>query len=245
MKKIARTVFTLVGGVGLLAGLYVLTICYPQPFFRYSVCYRNIHLYSTKPIPKKAEHLLKQVQLRLAASPIYNGNIAQHVFLCGSSAQFGFFTNFSFRSSGLTYVYFNRSIFLRPSDIAEGLLVNYSGRKVLDDRDLVYYLAHELTHSLVVSYLGRLRYHELPIWLREGYADYVGKGKDSLPDIQAKFEDSSYQTNREYLQYELMIAYLLDVRRVAVPSLLHANYPANFHTAQQYIQTLTNRRPVP
>ncbi len=193
----------------------------------------------------KAENLLSQVHLRLVASPIYNGNITQHVFLCGSATQFGFFTNVSFRSSGLTYVYFNRSIFLRPADIAKDLLVNYSGRKVLDDRDLVYYLAHELTHSLMVSYLGRLKYHELPTWLREGYADYVGKGQDSFPDIRAKFEDSSYQTNREYLQYELMIAYLLDVRRVAVLSLLRANYTANLLTAQRYIGSLTNGRSAP
>ena len=123
--------------------------------------------------------------------------------------------------------------------------MNYSGRKVLDDRDLVYYLAHELTHSLMASYLGRLKYHELPTWLREGYADYVGKGQDSFPDIRAKFEDSSYRTNREYLRYELMIAYLLEVRRVGVPSLFHSNYTANLRKARRYIETLTNGRSVP
>jgi hypothetical protein len=232
MKKIVRTAFILLGGAASLAALYVLVICYPQPFFRYSIGYRHIHLYSTAPIPNNAGALLSQVQSRLAASPIYSGNLAQHVFICGSSAQFAFFTNFSFRSSGLTYAYFNRSICLRPSEIAQNLLVNYSGRKVLDDRNLVYYMAHELTHSLMVSYLGPLKYHELPTWLREGHADYVGKGQESFAGIQAKFEDSSYQTNREYLRYELMTAYLLDIRKIAVRALLDGNYTANILTAQ-------------
>jgi hypothetical protein len=191
MKKIVRTALTLLGGVGCIGAIYVLTICYPQPFFRYSICYRNIHLYSTKLIPPKAETLLRKVQLRLAASPIYDGNIGQHVFICGSSAQFALFTNVSFRSSGLTYVYFNRSIFLRPSDIAEDLLANYSGRNVLDDRDLVYYLAHELTHSLMVSYLGRPKYHELPTWLREGTPITSAKGK-----IRSRISGRSSRTPR-------------------------------------------------
>jgi hypothetical protein len=73
------------------------------------------------------------------------------------------------------YAYFNRSIFLRPSDIAENVLVNYLSRKVTDDRTLVYYMAHELTHSLTVSYVGRGRYHDIPTWLREGTRTMSGK----------------------------------------------------------------------
>lgn len=238
MKKIVRAAFMLLSGIATLTVLYILIICYPKWFFRNSICYRNIHVYSASQMPSSAGDLLRQVQSRVAASQIYNGNSEQHIFVCGSAAQFAFFANFSFRSSGLTYVYFTRNIFLRPSEIAQNLLVNYSGRKVTGDRTLVYYMAHELVHSLTVSYIGPWRYHGLPTWLREGYADYIGKGQDSFADIQAKFENCSYQTNRDYLRYELMTAYLLDIRGVAIRDLLGANYAANRSIAQSYIESL-------
>jgi hypothetical protein len=74
MKTFVRAAFILLSGVVMLMALYILIICYPHPFFRYSVSHGNIHLYSTAPIPGNAGYLLKQVQLRLEASPIYDGS---------------------------------------------------------------------------------------------------------------------------------------------------------------------------
>lgn len=229
---------SLLGAVVMLLILYLLAICYPQPFFPYSVRDDNIRLYSTVPISPNADFLLKEVQTRLAASPAYDHRVEQRIFICGSAAEFAFFTNFAVKSSGLTYVYLNRNIFLRPSDISQNRLINYSGRKVMDDRTLVYYMAHEVTHSQTVSYIGVRSYHGLPKWLREGYADYVGKGHDSFLNLQKKFEDCSYQTNREYLGYELMTAYLLDIRSVGLRDLLEQNYASRHDAAQMYMNSL-------
>lgn len=99
-------------------------------------------------------------------------------------------------------------------------------------------MAHELTHSLTASYIGPWKYRRLPTWLKEGYADYVGKGPGSFSDIQAKFDNSSFQTNRENLRYELMTAYLLSVRGVGVRDLFAGNYEANRVTAQKYLDSL-------
>lgn len=238
MKRILQIAFVFLGGSMASAAAYVLILCYPQPFFRYSLSYGNIHLYSPAPIPQGAEALLGQVESRIDASPLYNDHLTQHIFLCGSSAQFAFFTNLGSKSSGLTYAYFNRNIFLRPSDLARNVLFNSSGRKVTDDRTLVYYIAHELTHSLTASYVGPWKYHRLPTWLKEGYADYVGKGTRSFTEIQAEFEDISYHTNREYLRYELMTAYLLDRKGMTLQELLARNYAGNLVTAQMYVESL-------
>lgn len=226
------------GAVVMLLILYLLAICYPQPFFPYSVPDDNIRLYSAVTIPPNAGFLLKEVQTRLAASPAYDRSVEQRIFICGSAAEFAFFTNFAVKSSGLTYVYLNRNIFLRPSDISQNRLTNYSGRKVMDDRTLVYYISHEVTHSLTVSYIGVRSYHGLPKWLREGYADYVGKGHDSFLNLQKKLEDCSYQTNREYLGYELMTSYLLDIRNVSLRDLLEQNHASRQAAAQMYMNSL-------
>ncbi len=228
---------SLLGAIVMLLILYLFVICYPQPLFPYSVRDDNIRLYSTVPIPPNARFLLKEVQTRLAASPAYDRSAEQRIFICGSAAEFSFFTNFAVKSSGLTYVYLNRNIFLRPSDISQNRLINYSGRKVMDDRTLVYYMSHEITHSLTVSYIGVRSYHGLPKWLREGYADYVGKGPGSFLNLQMKFEDCSYQTNREYLGYELGTAYLLDIRNVSLHDLLEQNHASDLAAARMYMDS--------
>src|SRR5689334_1124246 len=222
---------SLLGTVVMLFVLYLLVIFYPQPFFPYSVCEDNIRLYSAVPIPPNAGPLLKQLQSRLAASPAYDSKIEERIFICGSSKEFAFFTNFAFKSIGLTYVYLNRNIFLRPSDINQNRLTNYSEHKVMDDRTLLYYMAHEVTHSVTVSYIGVWSYHSLPTSIREGYADYIGKGHESFSNLQRKFEDCFYQTNREYLGYELMTAYLLDIRKIALRDLLERDHASNLATA--------------
>lgn len=52
------------------------------------------------------------------------------------------------------------------------------------------------------------------------------------------FEDSAFQTNREYLRYELMTAYLLSIKRVGIRDLFAGNYEANRVTAQKYLDSL-------
>jgi hypothetical protein len=226
-------------GAGVIfVGLYVLAICYPQQFFRYTVSHDNIRLYSTTPIPANAVTLLEEVEKRLATSPIYDRGIEERLFACGSAAQFAFFTNSGFKSSALTYASLNRNVFVRPSKLDRNVLIDYRGREVRDDRDLVYYMTHELTHSMTASYIGARRYRNIPGWLREGYADYVGKGQSSFADLERKFHDSSYQTNREYLRYELMTAYLLQVRGARVRDLFSGNYAINGDAAERFVEDL-------
>jgi hypothetical protein len=223
----------------ILVALYLVTICYPEPLFPYLVRDHNLLLYSTGPLPADTAMLVKEVQARLAASAAYNDTLQQRVFICGTAEEFAFFANFAVKSSGLTYVYLNHNIFLRPSDIGHNQLTNYSGYRVMDDRTLVYYISHEVTHSLTVSYIGASGYHNLPKWIREGYADYIGKGHVPFHTLQREFEDCSYPTNREYLRYQLMTAYLLDIRRINLRDLLERNHALNERTAQSYVDALS------
>ncbi|UWZ82807.1 hypothetical protein [Occallatibacter riparius] len=99
-------------------------------------------------------------------------------------------------------------------------------------------MTHELTHSMTASYAGAGRWRDIPRWLREGYSDYVGKGQSSFADLERKFGDSSFQTNREYLRYQLITAYLLQVRGVKVRDLLGGNYAANSAAAVRFVESL-------
>jgi hypothetical protein len=67
-------------------------------------------------------------------------------------------------------------VFLRDALIEDNRLISPRGIPVLGDWTLDYFIAHEVTHQLTGDAIGPVRYYRLPQWVREGYADYVGKG---------------------------------------------------------------------
>ena len=42
-------------------------------------------------------------------------------------------------------------------------------------RPLHEYIAHEVTHMMVEDRIGIMASRRLPVWLREGYAEYVAR----------------------------------------------------------------------
>ena len=96
------------------------------------------------------------------------------------------------------------------------------------DRPLSYFIAHEVTHGLISRFLG-LAYWRIPVWKNEGYADYVGKGGDF--DFQKnlalfKKGDPALDPRASglYLRYHLLVAELLDRRKLSVEEMLRENF---------------------
>ncbi len=93
------------------------------------------------------------------------------------------------------------------------------------DRPLDYFIAHEITHSLTGKAVGPLRYYRLSEWVREGYADYVGKGDSFKYDAARRaFLANAPEMDRWrsglYLRYHLLVAYLLDKEHRSLPQVL-------------------------
>ncbi len=88
-------------------------------------------------------------------------------------------------------------------------------------RTLDYFVAHELTHQLTGQAIGALRYYRLPQWVREGYADYVGKSDsfdygEAERALLADSPDMNWQRSGLYARFQLFVAYLLDHQRWTV-----------------------------
>jgi hypothetical protein len=82
-----------------------------------------------------------------------------------------------------------------------------------------------LTHAMTGRVLGALDCARLPEWIREGYADYVGKGRAFDYDTAAHlYRDRAPVMDRWqsglYLRYHLLVAYQLDIQHWTVPRLL-------------------------
>ena len=67
----------------------------------------------------------------------------------------------------------------------------------------------------------------MPQWVREGYADYVGKGSDfNYAEARAAFLSGAPEMDLErsglYRRFHLLVAYLLDRKHWTVDRLLRA-----------------------
>jgi hypothetical protein len=215
----------------ILLSLYILCLCHPEPFFAYHIKYENLRLNSDRPIPKEAAAILQETQRRLLKSPIYNPKINHRIFICNDLRRFAFFATYKYRVGGLNYELFNHNAFLRNANIAHNRLIGPSGNEVPGERNLTYFITHEIVHGVIEAKTGAWAYYlQLPTWIKDGYCDYVGKDSFDFQENLAKFKTNNREMNPEksglYLRYHLFVAYLLDVREISVVGLLENKYDA-------------------
>jgi hypothetical protein len=221
--KAAKTGLFSVVGICVLLALYIGILCVPEPFFRYSMRYNQITLYSDRVIPKNTAGILQQAEARIKKSGIYDPFLEQRIFLCNNRLRFLFFANTRYRVGGINYVYLNRNIFLRESDLEKDRMIGPSGHEVRGERTFTYYLAHEMVHGLEVRKSGRLGYSRMPVWIVEGYADYIAKGKTDLKDLLKKYRQKSIEMDPVhsglYLRYQLFVAWLIEKKGTSFESM--------------------------
>jgi hypothetical protein len=222
IKKISKA---LVLSIIVMAFVYAMCLCFPEPFFGDHVQYENLRLYSDRSLPKEALPVLKEVQRRLMKSAIYDPQRKYHVFICNSPTRFKFFANFKYRVGGLNYELFRRNSFLRNADIPRDRLIGPSGNKVPGERTLTYFIAHEIVHGVIEARTNWFNYYvRLPRWIKDGYADYIAKDAFDFKENLAKYKSASREMNPKksglYLKYHLFVAYLLDIRKIGTEKLL-------------------------
>jgi hypothetical protein len=210
--------------LALVAAWLVLAI-HPQPLFAFSARRANVVLHGREPLPPQAEVLLDEIVRRVSRSPLYDTARIHHVFLCDSPALFALFTLWNRNAGGVAQIYLGGNVFIRPSRILEGVVIGPSGKQTGGERTLAYFIAHEVTHVMTADRIGRWRYSFLATFQQEGYADHVAF--DHRVDLalgrKALAHDAFEMSPRRsglYARYELLVAYLLERRRITVDDLL-------------------------
>jgi hypothetical protein len=133
--------------------------------------------------------------------------------------------------AGVSWYPLTTNVFLRDAAIEHNRLISPGGRPVPGARTLDYFVAHELTHELTGRLVGPLGFYKLPQWIREGYADYVGKGTDfqyaeARQAFLAGVPEMDFQRSGLYWRFNLLVAYLLDHEHWTVDRLLRGPWPA-------------------
>jgi len=213
-----------------LAAGYLFLLCFPQPLFAYKFPAGNLTLYCDDPIPQSAGEVLREAQGRLDKSPLRGLLGRQNVFICNQSWRYKWLANRNANGGGLAYGFCPWNVFLRKSDIARNILFRGDGVTPSGpDRPLSYFIAHEMTHNLTSRFLGPLAGWRLSAWKKEGYADYVGKGgqfdfQKNLDLFKKNDEALNPSQSGLYLRYQLMVAYLLDWKKITVEEMLRGNF---------------------
>jgi hypothetical protein len=206
--------------------IYLALLCFPQPFFRWSVSAANLTLYSDEPFsPELGKKVLEIAQAKLAASPLYSAQERHAAFICNARWRQRLFFNLDYGVGGVNLYPLTSNVFLRDALIEENRLISPSGNPVPGDRTLDYFIAHEIAHTLTKRSAGWYHHWKLPEWIREGYPDYVAKGSSFNYDgARRAFLEEAAEMDRWksglYLRYHLLVAHLLDKEHWSVQRLL-------------------------
>lgn len=219
--------FWLKATAAVLAALafYLALLCFPQPFFRWSVSAANLTLYSDEPFSAEAgKKVLELTRAKLSASPLYSAQEHHAAFICNARWRQRLFFNRNYGVGGINFYPLTSNVFLRDAVIEDNRLISPSGKPVPGDRTLDYFIVHEITHTLTKREAGWSRHWRLPEWIREGYPDYVAKGISfNYDEARRAFLEETAEMDRWksglYLRYHLLVAHLLDKERWGVRSL--------------------------
>jgi hypothetical protein len=221
-KLIFRTCATALA----IIGFYWLLMVLPQPLFNSPVRANNLELYSDRPFEESAgKHVLELVQAKLAASPLYSPLQNHSIFVCNAKWRQRLLFSTVYGVAGVNRYPFTTNVFMRDAIIEENCLIGPSGNRVPGVRTLDYFIAHEIAHTLTGQAIGGLKFHRLPQWVREGYADYVGKGhafdyEEAKKAFLANVPEMDWARSGLYWRYNLLVAFLLEKQGWSVQRLL-------------------------
>jgi hypothetical protein len=201
-------------------------LCIPESFFSFSVRADNLVLHSDQPFSgAAAKRVLALTQAKLARSPLYSIGQDHHIYICNARWRQALFFNKNYGVGGVAPYPLTANVFLRDALLEDNRVISPRGTPVLGDRTLDYFIAHEITHQLTGHEIGPVHYLQLPQWVREGYADYVGKGSSfnyekARRAYLAGVPEMDWKKSGLYWRFNLQVAYLLDHRRWSVSRLL-------------------------
>jgi hypothetical protein len=224
-----RRAFSRLGAVlALSIGAYVALLFAPAPLFRYAYAGMAVTLHSDAPLPPEAADVVRRVEAKLQRSPLLEAPIKHDVYLCNSGWRWWLLSGGNHRSAAIALLApFGRGVITREAHLIGDRLVQASGAEAPDERTLDYYVAHEIAHTMTADFLGARAYLALPVWVREGYADYVGRASDfDYEDARAALVGGIrrrlHPQSGAYLRDVLLVAHLLDREGWPVQAMLRA-----------------------
>ncbi|MEQ1730474.1 MAG: hypothetical protein ABL982_19070 [Vicinamibacterales bacterium] len=205
-----------------VTALYFATLVRPQTFFSWRRDGASIRVRSDEPIPESAAHIISLAESRIRQSPLFDVTQTYSVYVCNDRWRWNYFSGMNRRSRAFQTV-LGRAVFTRPAHWDENQLDGPDGGD--GPRTLDMYIAHEVTHTMVADHMGIIVGRSLPVWLREGYAEYVARhGTFDYDATRARLlaGDEGLGVDDRYWKYLLLVTHLLDREKRDVGTVLNA-----------------------
>ena len=213
--------------VALLSAVaYVLLLSFPQPLFAHEVTFKNFTVYAREPLGGGISAVLEKVDARLATSPLYTPDVGPKIFLVNSTrlyASLSLYLGSNSFGKGFGALP-TTNVFINAYDLDKDLV--FRDAPADNSRSLSGVIAHETIHLLVRNRFGYFRNLTLPVWKKEGYAEYVAGGSTLSFDTGVRMwkakpnDDTGYQ----YFKYYMIVRYVLDHEKVSVDELFTRDF---------------------
>lgn len=200
---------------------------FPSFLFSHKYQNANLTLYSDKPIPLNIEKITDEVLLRLNKSSIFDINKTYAVYISNDIWRWSLLSypaNLTTRLGGFN-AGFHGNAFVRPSIISENKIIP-PGSYLLDakQRDLVYFITHEIVHGLLYDEVGYIsNFINYPRWFQDGYPDYIAKKSFNFKDNLMQFKNNQKRLTVQsglYVRYHLYMAYLMDIKKYSIKEII-------------------------
>lgn len=160
-------------GLGLLFAAVTALYVPAALAFPYRAQFGTTTVYSDEPIPAVMADRIARADRLVATSPLHRPGLERALVLTEGGWRWkvlaaGYWNAVALRRPFASTLLFNRS------DVPTDRIASVGGVRTLSGT-----IAHETVHVLTARALGEWRYARLPVWKREGYADYVA-GEASL-----------------------------------------------------------------
>ena len=205
----------------LYAGLYT----FPQVLFPYSRSVQGVTIYARFPLPSETTQRIAEIVELIQRSELAVPGRTERIFICN---QPWLFRLLSPPSAG-AFAYslpVTDNVFVANADLVYN--VARSKAPVFNTRSFSAVAAHEITHGLIRHRVGLL--HSPPIWITEGYCDYVAR-ESSFPEakgirlLAAGKQDPS--GSFRYFVFRQMVTYLIEDRHFSFQQIVeHADQSA-------------------
>lgn len=212
--------------LALILAIPISALAFPYPFFEHSGKFGHCVVYSDEEWFPGFDAVMRDVNMRLESVDLLPAGSENRIFLCRSQKRYSTLARisrvnpnvqgFNLSIFGNTFVSVPRVDYTR---MVSGGLPRYGVR----EGDLAHVIAHEVIHDLCQNRIGFINYLRLPVWKREGYAEYGavagairragGPGlKERIPVL---LNDCNWygpeDYAKEYYRGELLVEYLSDI----------------------------------
>ncbi len=218
-------------GIPLISILFLSIIFYPSLYLRHRFEYRNLCVYSDKPLPENACIVLAEVHELIKGSDFYVPNLKIKIFIRDNFKNYSWIP-WQFPTSGYGQaIPIIENIFIGNADFQSNQAYHPNSKK---SRTLSKVLAHEIIHILIFHHsykswclhlFNKLNWSSVGLlWKEEGYAEYIAK--EWIPDRTNNMLSGASDLSafgKEYYSYWIAVKHLLEDKEMTIDQILNSN----------------------